>query len=156
MAAPGSGARFIGTAAELLTGQGWHIVDAAPASFDMVMAKEKSTVIVHTQTVLFFVTADGLSREERDELMEQAHALTGETATAPLFPATAVVVYVYTGTIPAEEQAAKKRDLARGHATVAWTVTLADGTLRTHTGTPLVRDGKRALEQALHALTNDG
>ncbi|MFO8132792.1 MAG: hypothetical protein R6U10_02490 [Thermoplasmatota archaeon] len=156
MAAPGSAAEFLTEAARLLTRRGWRTVEETPEPFGLILEKKKSTLVVHTHTALFFIDGDNLSRDDIREAMAQAHAMTAEAATAPLFPATVVVVFVYTETMPPGTRSAKKRDIARGHATVAWTVSIPDGQLETHRGTPLVRDGKRALEQALHASANDG
>ncbi len=144
--------RFLTEAARLLTGQGWRIVDEAPAPFDMVAARDTAAFVVQTRVVLFFIDADTLSPEEIKKAMKQAHEMTGEAAQTPLFPATAIVVYIYSDA-PSATTPEKKRDVARSHATVAWTVNLAAGALQIHHGAPLTRDGTRAIGQALNNVS---
>ena len=155
MASTDSSTLFLREAARRLTQQGWHTIDETPAPFDMTLTREKSTLIVHSRVVLFFADGDALSRREMQEAIEQAHALTSEAATPPLFPATAIVVFMYSDTTP-KEMPENKRNIARSHATVAWIANLQTGQLTVHHGVPLIREGKRILEQALHALANDG
>ncbi len=147
--------RFLREAARRLTKQGWRTIDEAPARFDMILAREKSMLVVHTRVALFFVDGDALSRIEMQETLEQAHSLTSEAATPPLFPAGAIVVFMFSDTAP-EEMPKNKRDIARSHATVSWTANLQTGRLNVHHGAPFIRDGRRELEQALQALSDDG
>ena len=153
MASIDSGTRFLNDAARLLTQQGWSTIDEAPAPFDMIWTREKSTLVVHTRVVLFFAWGDTLYQMQ--EVIAQAHALTSGAATPPLFPATAIVVFMFRDTAP-NEMPENKRDVARSHTTVAWIANLETGQLKVHHGAPLIRDGKQALEQALSALTNNG
>lgn len=156
MAQNDSVTRFITEAGQLLTEQGWSSVDDAAAPFNLIMTSEKTTLVVHARTVLFFIAADDLSPEEMDHAMERVHAMTGETATAPLFPATAVVVFVFSDAMPPDALPEKRRDVAESRVTVAWVAHVATGRLDIHRGTPLVRSGRRELEQALHAMAGTG
>jgi len=154
MASTDNGIRFLEEAARLLILQGWSTIDEVPAPFDMILTREKSTLVVRTRVVLFFANGDALSRREMQGAIAQAHALTSEVATPPLFPVTAIVVFMFSDTTT-KEMPEKRQDVARSHVTVAWIVNLQLGQLVVHHGTPLIRDGKQELEQALHALTND-